>query len=77
MLTYSISLLSSRCFPNMIPTKPYKIMVDMKFPGMGYPQIIHAFYLLFYFKPSILGYPHDLGNLHIRRVPSGKRLDSY
>ena len=80
MLTYSISLLSSHCFPNMIPTKPYKTRHHGWYWGFlewGTPKSSMVFYLLFHFKPSILGYPHDFGNLHIRRVPSGKRLHSY
>ena len=80
MLTYSISLLSSHCFPNMIPTKPYKTRHHGWYGGFlewGTPKWSMVFYLLFHFKPSILGYPHDLGNLHIRRVPSGKRLHRY
>jgi hypothetical protein len=39
-----------------------------RFPEIGVPIKIIRFNRMFHYKPTILGYPHDYGNLHLTRL---------
>ena len=55
----------------------YYIHMRVSFQQWGYPQIID-FHGIFHYKPTILGYLHDYGNLHTekkkKRGQNGKFL---
>ena len=51
----------------------FQMLLRGGFLQEGYPQITH-FSRIVHFKPSISGYPHDYGNLHVMFLVATRRL---
>ena len=66
-------LCSEDCFVVLVPTYPNQLKTPEKkqqnmswgFPKLGVPPVHIHFHRVFHDKPASLGYPHDLGKLHL------------